>query len=95
MEHHRMRSSVLPFSIALSCILNIQLPVGCKIISYADDLAIISTSRYCLRRAQRCLDLVSEECCTTGLKISATKSKVMALRLNKKIIATKLSRGWV
>ena len=68
------------FNTLMSCILNINLPVGCKIISYADDIAIISTGPYCLNKAQRCLDLVSEECCRTGLKISAAKSKAMALR---------------
>lgn len=50
--------------------LNIHLPEGCKIISYADDLTIISTGRHCLRRAQRYLDLESEECCKTPSSLS-------------------------
>ncbi|XP_069979412.1 uncharacterized protein [Penaeus vannamei] len=38
---------------------------GCKIISYADDLAIIASGNHSLTRAQRCLNLVSVECCRT------------------------------
>ena len=59
------------FNVLMSCILNLNLPRGCKIISYADDLAITSIGTQCLNNAQRCLDLMSEECCRTGLKISA------------------------
>lgn len=45
-----------------------------KIISYEDDLAVITTGRHSLKRDQCCLDLVFEECRKTGVKISATKS---------------------
>lgn len=56
----------------MSYILNIHLPGGCKIISYADDLAIISTGRHCLGETERCLDLVSK-CGRTELKITEDK----------------------
>lgn len=67
------------FNTLMSCILNKHLPEGCKITCYGDDLAIISAGRHCLRRTQSCLDLVSEKCCRTGLKISAAKYKALAL----------------
>lgn len=60
-------------------ILNVQILKGCKIISY--DLALIFTVRS-LRRAQRCLGLSTGECRRIGLKLSAAKSKAMALRLD-------------
>ena len=48
------------FNTLMSNILDIRLPEGCKIISYADDLAIIASGNHCITRAQRCLNLVSE-----------------------------------
>ena len=86
------------FNTLMSNILDIHLPEGCKIISYADDLAIIASGNHCLTRAQRCLNLVSEECCRTGLKISAAKSKAMALRTNvrnKKLTIQGMDLEWV
>ena len=70
------------FNTLMSSLLELQLPVGSRIISYADDLAIISAGRGALTKAQHCLDLVTGECCRLGLKISAAKSKAMALRLD-------------
>ena len=69
------------FNTLMIGILRIQLPGGCKIISYADDLAIICTGPQVMNKAQRSLDLVSAECCRVGLRISAQKSKAMALRV--------------
>lgn len=57
----------------------------CKIISYADDLAVTSAGKKkenVLRKAQCGLDLMSEACCRVKLKISAGKLKAMAMKLN-------------
>lgn len=58
------------FNDLMSCILNVCLPEGHKIISFAVDHTVISTDRKILRKAQHCLDPVSEKCCRTGLKMN-------------------------
>ena len=86
------------FNILMSGILELRLPTGCKVISYADDLAIAAIGRHALTHAQRSLDLVSEECNRVGLKISADKSKAMVLRVkprNTRLRVQGMELEWV
>ncbi|XP_076059871.1 uncharacterized protein LOC143036414 [Oratosquilla oratoria] len=87
------------FNVLISNVLKLPLPHGCKIISYADDLAlIIAGKQRCHDRAQRCLDAVAAECVRIGLKISPRKSKAMAFGLGRgkePLVAQGFALDWV
>ena len=71
------------FNVLMVNILELPLPNGCKIISYADDLALIVTGKgNKFQRAQLCLNDIEDESCRIGLKISAAKSKAMTFGLH-------------
>ena len=54
---------------------------GIVLLTYADDLALVVTGQSNhLTRAQRALDLITDKCEERGLKISAEKSRTMAIR---------------
>ncbi|XP_076038633.1 uncharacterized protein LOC143023862 [Oratosquilla oratoria] len=67
-------------NVLISNVLELPLPHGCKIISYA---LIIDGKQLCYDRAQRCFDVVAAECVRIGLKISPRKSKAMAFGLGR------------
>ena len=54
---------------------------GTVLLSYADDLALVVTGQgNHLSGAQRALDLITAKCEKLGLKISAEKSRAMAIK---------------
>ncbi|XP_076041774.1 uncharacterized protein LOC143025660 [Oratosquilla oratoria] len=68
------------FNVLMEKLLGTELPPGCRIISYADDLALVVTGRGAhQRKAQTCLSRVSEQCAILGLKVSPAKSKAMRI----------------
>ena len=65
----------------MEVVVGLPLPKGAHILSYADDLVLVVTSRVAnkVATAQRALDLVSTACSDLGLKVSADKSRAMTL----------------
>ncbi|XP_076052657.1 uncharacterized protein LOC143032075 [Oratosquilla oratoria] len=66
------------FNVLMSALIAIPLPTGCRLLSYADDVALVVAGRRTkARRTQMCLDRISSKCEELGLKISPPKTKAM------------------
>ena len=68
------------FNVLMECIVRTPLHGNVTLLSYADDLALVCTGRGDrVRRAQKALDSVTTACQDLGLRVSAEKSKAMAV----------------
>ncbi|XP_050715642.1 uncharacterized protein LOC126998207 [Eriocheir sinensis] len=69
------------FNILMEQLVALPFREGTVLLSYADDLALVVTGRgNRMDKAQQALDLITEKCEALGLKISAQKSRAMAIR---------------
>ena len=69
------------FNLLMEQLVDLPFQEGTVLLSYADDLALVVTGRgNHLSGAQRALDLITAKCEELGLKISAEKSRAMAIR---------------
>ncbi len=59
-------------------------PTGTTVISYADDLAVVSSGKRATQRAQEAIDILYEKCTLNSITISEIKSKAIAFRLGNK-----------
>lgn len=80
------------FNVLMTMLLDIKLPEGCTLISYADDLALIVAGGRGPRihTTRKALNILQDACDDLGLKISTTKTKAMRFgkrntKLNLKI----------
>ena len=68
------------FNVLMECLVALPLHRNVTLISYADDLALVSSGAGdILARAQTALDAVTHACADLGLKVSAEKSMAMAV----------------
>ena len=68
------------FNLLMDSLLSLDLPPQVRIISYADDIALISTGPRALPPLQNALNRLQYKLECLGLKISSEKSKAMAIR---------------
>ena len=69
------------FNLLMEQLVALPFREGTILLSYADDLALVVSGRgNQLTRAQQALDLISDKCEELGLKISAEKSRAMAIK---------------
>ncbi|XP_050717435.1 uncharacterized protein LOC126999146 [Eriocheir sinensis] len=74
--------SPILFNLLMEDLVALPFRDGADLLSYADDLALVVTGRgNKLTRAQEALDLISDKCEELGLKISADKSRAMAIKV--------------
>ena len=69
------------FNLLMEQLVALPFQEGAVLLSYADDLALVVSGRgNHISKAQRALDLITAKCEELGLKISAEKSRAMAIR---------------
>ncbi len=72
------------FNLLMEDIVNQSYPKGTTVLSYADDLAIVSSGQNATWQAQKAIDILFKKCTLNSITISETKSKAIAFRLGNK-----------
>ncbi|MPC49105.1 hypothetical protein E2C01_042900 [Portunus trituberculatus] len=98
-EHGTPQGSSLSlylFNTLVEALLELSLPQGCELITYADDITHVCTGRRHHANSQRDLDIIAIGCRELGLKLNGNKTKAMTFGgPNAELLATGTAVEWV